>query len=89
MHMTVSFVNPNKEIRMLRGLGPLQMMAVQGAMSWAFEEMSDGSTRVRHRYTMLGNAGQKLDQLAPIVDQVQAGQLDRLIRKLASNRNAF
>ena len=44
MHMTVSFVNPNKEVRMLGGLGPLQMMAVTGAMTWAFKDLGAEGT---------------------------------------------
>ena len=37
-HMQISFVNPGREIRMLGGLGPLQMMGLHGAMSWKFEK---------------------------------------------------
>lgn len=84
MHMTVSFVDPNKEVRMLGGLGPLQMMAVTGAMSWSFIDLGAEGTEIRHSYTVLGDASQKLDQLAPIVDSVQSGQLLGLINRLAS-----
>jgi hypothetical protein len=31
--MAVSYVEPNTELRMIGGLGPLQIMGVQGGMS--------------------------------------------------------
>ena len=37
LHMTVSFVDPGNEVRMVGGLGPLQMMGVHGGMSWKLE----------------------------------------------------
>lgn len=82
LHMTVSFINPNEEVRMLGGLGPLQMMGVHGAMSFKFEAINDTTTKITHRYVVTGFSGQKLNTLAPIVDQVQAGQLARLVKKL-------
>ena len=42
--MRVSFVDPGVEVRMLGGLGPLQMMGLHGAMSWRFEPRQDGGT---------------------------------------------
>ena len=76
-HMRVSFVNPNKEIRMLGGLGPLQAMGVSGAMTWTFIQSEQGS-KVTHRYVVSGYYPDGLDKLASIVDQVQTGQLERL-----------
>lgn len=38
LHMTVSYVNPNKEIRMIGGLGPLQAKGLHGGMTWKFEK---------------------------------------------------
>ncbi|MEM7360633.1 MAG: SRPBCC domain-containing protein [Pseudomonadota bacterium] len=81
-HMMVSFIEPNKEVRMLGGLGPLQMMGVNGAMSWQFDEAGDGLTLITHRYTVTGYHKDGLDKLAPIVDQVQSGQVQRLIDRL-------
>lgn len=83
-HMMVSFIEPNKEVRMLGGLGPLQMMGVNGAMSWQFETAEDGNTLITHRYTVTGYHKDGLDKLAPIVDEVQSGQVARLIDKLAA-----
>lgn len=86
-HMTVSFINPGHEIRLLGGLGPLQMMAVTGAMSWQFEPLADGRTQITQRYTVLGDDSQALDKLAPIVDSVQSGQQAALMSKLAQISN--
>lgn len=80
-HMRVSFVDPNKEVRLLGGLGPLQMMAVHGAMSWRFEATELG-TKITQRYTVSGYAKDGLGQLASVVDQVQTSQLQRLVSRL-------
>jgi len=81
-HMVVSFIEPNQEVRMLGGLGPLQMMGVNGAMSWSFAMDENGLTTITHRYTVSGYYKDGLDKLAPIVDAVQTGQLMRLLEKL-------
>ena len=80
-HMRVSFVEPTREIRLLGGLGPLQMMGVHGAMSWRFDEI-EGGTRIVHRYAVSGFSKDGLDKLAPIVDAVQTGQVKRLAARL-------
>lgn len=84
-HMTISFIEPNKEVRMLGGLGPLQMMAVNGAMSWSFEVGENGLTTITHRYTVTGYHKDGLDKLAPFVDDVQNGQVLRLVSKLSES----
>jgi len=86
-HMIVTFIEPNKEIRMLGGLGPLQMMGVSGAMSWAFSVDKSGATQITHRYTVSGYHKDGLDKLAPIVDSVQGSQVARLVEKLAQSLN--
>lgn len=80
-HMRVSFVQPNKEMRLLGGLGPLQMMSVHGAMSWQFVATETG-TKIIHRYTVSGYSRDGLDKLAAVVDQVQSIQVNRLATKL-------
>jgi len=82
-HMVVSYVEPNKEVRMLGGLGPLQMMAVNGAMSWSFKDLENGKTLITHRYTVTGYYDEGLDKLAPVVDAVQTGQVKRLVESLS------
>jgi len=82
LHMTVSYIVPDKEIRMLGGLGPLQMMGIQGGMSWKFESLGANKTKIIHQYRVTGSSDQALDQLAPFVDKVQTLQVDALVRKL-------
>ena len=84
LHMTVSFVNPNNEIRMIGGLGPLQMLGVHGGMSWKFEEISPAETKIIHQYQVTGFATDGLDKLAPIVDSVQTIQVKALAAKIES-----
>lgn len=78
MHMTVSFVNPDNEIKMIGGLGPLQMMGINGGMSWKFTSLDDKRSLITFHYQVSGYISGGLNKLAPIVDQVQSLQLNRL-----------
>lgn len=78
-HMTVSYIEPNKEIRMRGGLGPLQMLALTGAMSWKFEALTKNTSRITFYYKVSGSPSDNLDKLAPIVNKVQSLQLNRFI----------
>ena len=78
LHMTVSYVDPNKEIRMIGGLGPLQMLGIHGGMSWKFQVITDSKTQIIFTYQVSGYMDNGLDSLAPIVDKVQGIQLARL-----------
>jgi uncharacterized protein YndB with AHSA1/START domain len=78
LHMIVSFVDPKREIRLIGGLGPLQGMALHGAMTFRFEPLADQSTRVVHEYRVQGYAADGLESLAPVVDAVQTQQIKRL-----------
>ncbi len=82
LHMTVSYVDPGKEIRMIGGLGPLQMMGVYGGMSWKFVSTGKNKTRIIHRYQVSGYTDGGLDKLADIVDKVQTIQVESLVTKL-------
>lgn len=82
LHMTVSGVFPNKELRMLGGLGPLQMLGLSGAMAWKFVEAEDGSTTIIHEYRVNGGGQDDLPKLAEIVDKVQTLQVSLLAKKL-------
>ena len=73
-HMRVVFAQPNKELRLAGGLGPLQTMAVSGSMVFALQANANG-TRLNYSYRVTG-AG--LDGWADPVDRVQLGQLQRL-----------
>lgn len=90
LHMTVSYVEPgtssnNPEIRMIGGLGPLQMLGVHGGMSWQFVSVGENKTKIVHRYQVTGYMEGGLDKLAPIVDKVQQMQVDSLARLLEAN----
>ncbi len=82
LHMTITFVEPGKEVRMVGGLGPLQMLGVHGGMSWKFEQAEDNKTKITHRYQVTGYVEGGLDKFASIVNEVQAGQLAQLRKKL-------
>jgi len=82
LHMTVSFVDPGNEIRMVGGLGPLQMMGINGGMSWKFIAINENQTDIIHHYQVSGYSKDGLEFLAPIVDKVQSLQVDSLVEKL-------
>ena len=80
LHMLVTFVNPGAEIKMVGGLGPLQMMGLHGGMSWRFEPMEEGrGTRIVQTYQVTGWTPGGLTDLAGIVDAVQTSQLNALV----------
>ncbi len=76
-HMTVVFVQPGKVLRMEGGLGPLQMLAVQGILTIEIIP-SLPTSRVTLVYTAGGYSPNGLGHLAPIVDRVLGEQLKRL-----------
>ncbi|EKE77422.1 SRPBCC family protein [Gallaecimonas xiamenensis] len=78
LHMQVTYVDPGKELRMVGGLGPLQMMGLTGGMAWRFEPVAGGKTLISLHYQVAGYAAGGLEKLAAIVDQVQGAQLARL-----------
>jgi len=75
-HLEVVYANPGEELRLLGGLGPLQPMGVQGAMNIQFQPYGSGSKTVL-TYNVSGYSAQGLVELAPIVDRVIAGQMQR------------
>jgi len=85
LHMTVSFVDPGKLLRMTGGLGPLQGMGLHGALEWRFAPI-EGGTRITLFYRAGGYAPDDLGKFAPVVDQVQALQLGGLADYLARSR---
>ena len=84
--MLVSYVQPGVELKMVGGLGSLQMMGVHGAMSWRFEPIADG-TRIIQTYNVTGYAPGGLKDVADIVDSIQTRQLNALVNKLSSDNN--
>lgn len=76
-HMTVSFVEPGRLLRMTGGLGPLQGMGLHGALEWRFEAAENG-TRITLFYRAGGYSPDDLAKFAAVVDRVQAVQLGGL-----------
>jgi hypothetical protein len=76
-HLTVVYADPGKLIRFSGGLGPLQDMAVNGAMQWTFKEAA-GQTTIEVTYKVGGYAPGGLEPLSKAVDGVLASQVLRL-----------
>ena len=83
-HMRIVFVDPGKLLRMSGGLGPLQGMGLNGALDFSFSE-ADGGTEVVMTYSVSGFSPDGFEQLAPVVDTVQALQIGGL-KDFLSNR---
>ncbi len=76
-HLTVVFVDPGKGIRMLGGLGPLQELGLDGAMSVVFLPIDEGGAQVELTYRVSGYSKGGLERLAGPVDHVLSEQLSR------------
>ncbi len=77
-HMDLVYLAPRKQLRLLGGLGPLQEMAVNGALTIKLTETKEG-TKIEWIYNVSGNQSSQLDRLASIVDKVQAEFLNGLV----------
>jgi uncharacterized protein YndB with AHSA1/START domain len=77
-HMTVSFVDPGKTLRLLGGLGPLQGMGLSGAMEFRLSPGRDGGTRIVLHYRAGGYTPDDLSKFVAVVDKVQGVQLGGL-----------
>lgn len=84
-HMLISQVEPPHKLVMSGGLGPLQAMGVNGALTWSITEQ-DAGTEVALTYRVHGYAPPEgLTRLAGVVDQVQAQQLGSLIHFVSAD----
>ena len=86
-HMTVSFVDPGKTLRMLGGLGPLQGMGLSGALEWRFAP-AEGGTRITLYYRAGGYSPDDIGRFVPVVDKVQGVQLGGLAEYLRATAEA-
>ena len=77
VHLTVTTVSKDVNLRMTGGLGPLGLMGVNGNMTWEFFDV-DGGTKIRFSYAVGGYAPDGLDTIAPAVDYVVGEALQRL-----------
>jgi hypothetical protein len=85
VHLTVIHVMPQREVRFTGALGPLQQTGVAGSMIWKLTE-STGGTQFEWGYTVGGYMPGGLAAIAPAVDAVLAGQLQRLKRFVETGR---
>lgn len=77
VHLTVVFVTQQQEVRFSGALGPLQQTGVAGSMLWRLTE-SAGGTQFEWSYIVGGYMPGGFAAMAPAVDAVLAGQLQRL-----------
>lgn len=81
VHLVVTTVSPNVNLRMTGGLGPLGLMGVNGNMTWEFfdvDEGTGGGTRIRFSYAVGGYSPDGLDTISGPVDNVIGAALQRL-----------
>ncbi|WP_246149926.1 SRPBCC domain-containing protein [Arenimonas fontis] len=83
-HLRVGFVDPEKTLRLLGGLGPLQGLGLHGVLEFSIAAREEGGSRIVMRYRAGGYATEDLQALAPIVDRVQAQQLRALATHLGA-----
>ena len=74
-HLTVTFVDPGKTLRMVGGLGPLQGMGLSGVVEFRLTPAEGGGTRITLFCRSGGYTPDDLTRLAPVVDKVQGQQL--------------
>lgn len=77
-HMEVVLAARGKALVMTGGMGPLQSMAVAGAMSFDFAPSDKGGTKLDLTYTVGGYLPAGLNTLAAPVDAVLGQQMARL-----------
>jgi hypothetical protein len=86
-HMTVTFVDPERTLRMTGGLGPLQGMGLGGAMEWRFAPV-EGGTRITLWDRAGGYTPDDLGKFVAVVDRVQGLQLGGLADYLGDQAKA-
>jgi uncharacterized protein YndB with AHSA1/START domain len=76
-HLIVVYADPGKRLVLRGGIGPLQPMGVEGALTF-FLKPSDDGTDITLVYNVGGYRAEGLDSLAAPVDQVLSEQVARL-----------
>jgi hypothetical protein len=85
-HLEIVRYVPGRQLRMSGGLGPLQEMAVTGALTINVTTNADSKeTTIELIYNVTGYLPAGLDQLADPVNRVLSEQMDRLVKEI--NRN--
>ena len=65
------------------GLGPLQEMGLNGALTIKMRDAGDSATEMVWTYNVSGFSSMDLTQLAPVVDGVLKQQMSRLAKHAA------
>ena len=76
-HGRIIYAQPGETLRLQGGLGPLQAEAALGVLTWTLKPVQ-GGTEITQTYVVGGYMRSGGEVLAPLVDQVLAGQLERL-----------
>jgi uncharacterized protein YndB with AHSA1/START domain len=76
-HARVIYVAPREVLRLSGALGPLQASGVVGTLTWKLASGTD-NTRVQLSYSAGGFIDGGFEKMAPLVEGVLRGQLDRL-----------
>ncbi len=84
-HMIVALVIPDKIIRLLGGLGPLQALGVNGSLTFSLSQSGSG-TELEVTYAVGGYSPGGLQQLASPVDRVLFEQLTRLKNQVENGK---
>jgi hypothetical protein len=79
-HLRVVYVAPGKVLRLRGALGPLQGLAVEGAMTWSVKGTGNGAD-ITLSYVVGGYVKDGFDGLSKAVDRVLGEQIEGL-RKL-------
>ncbi len=77
-HMTVVYVIPGKLLRMEGGIGPLQMQAVTGSMTFEITPAPSGS-KISLKYAVGGYIPGGAQKWASLVNRVLVEQVQRLV----------
>ena len=83
-HLTVSYVDRDRELRLLGGLGPLQALGVTGAMQFVLTPV-DAVTRVELTYNVSGFFPEGTAEWSGVVDRVVSEQVQRLKAYVENN----
>ncbi len=78
-HMTIVLLQPERTIRMVGAIGPLQELAAIGTMTWSFTPTSS-ATRVEMTYAVAGYAKEGLVPVARSIDAALTEQVRRFKR---------
>jgi uncharacterized protein YndB with AHSA1/START domain len=76
-HARVIYVAPREVLRLSGALGPLQASGVAGTLTWKLTGGTD-NTRIQLSYSAGGFIDGGFEKIAPVVESVLRGQLDRL-----------